>query len=668
MAMKTSRAALAVVVICGAALTCWARNLKLIKPDEVDATDIRSLVATATRGCTTDKEKAIALWAYITRNPYYHWCTARENPEGTNENGIVLDPVSNFNVHGTVICFQVIDILGTMAEVAGIESRSLGLPGHMVSELKFDGSWHLFDAQPNPVSYCLGDDATTVLSYSQICTDPNKYILNQANPSNPFYQYDQGGYGYLFVPWESKQYCVDHFYQNQSQVYATRISWGHTIQFHLRRGEQLIRYFGNRGRWYCPPELFNTWGGYSPGYGGANHVVQGPHSPYDPKNRYANGVLVYQPDWEGHENNFLDGLYDGTNYVLADGKVRPAGTGECHVIFRVVSPYLIAGKPGQLHVGGDSYDGAIIEGDFYRDNIDALNSIAVSVDNGLTWNTVWINDQTGTTHLKLDLTDQVEGRYHYLIKVRLLGEGPAEASLANLKLTNYLFCSPVPLPAIKPGANRFKFTCKERENVLIVRPDLSENPGYQRFFSELYNLNYDPHFTNHLYPSSKGHAIMEVAAPPGCQIQWLTVDSMFGARSTTGDRARVLYRADYDPAWKWRVAWKDKFRTSVHWRREKTVDIMLPQPADKCYIKWLLRRTSHMSLNGCKVYAHYLRPEPALLPGSVKITHVWTEDGRARARTIVPRLTGQTYTINASGSAITNRCVIMEVANESGGS
>ncbi len=663
MTARVPKAILAGLLIWGWALPSWARNLKLIKPDEVDATDIRSLVATVTRGCTTDKEKAVALWAYITRRPYYHWCTARENPEATNENGIVLDPVRNFNVHGTVICFQVIDILGTMAEVAGIESHSLGLPGHMVSELRFGDTWHLLDAQQNPASYCLGDDGSSILSYSQICTNPNKYILNQANPSDPFYQFDQGGYAYLFVPWESKRYCIDHFYQSQSEVYATRISWGHTIQFHLRRGEQLIRWFGNLGRWYCPPELFSTWGGYSPGFGGRNHVVQGPHSPYNPKNRYANSVLVYKPNWKAHERNFLDGLYDGTNYVLADGKVRPAGLGECHVIFRVISPYLIAGKPGRLDVGGDSYGGALFEADFYRESIDAVNSVAISTDNGLTWNTVWINDQTGSTHLRLDLTNEVEGRYHYLIKVRLLGDEPAEAFLENLKLTNYLFCSPVPLPAIKPGANRFKFTCKEKENVLIVRPDMTDNPGYQRFFHEINNLNYNTHFTNHLYPSVKGYAIMKVDAPPGAQIHWLTVDSMFGARSTTGDRARVLCRADYDPSWKWRVVWKGKFRTSAHWRREKTADVMLPRPADTCYIKWHLRRSVHMSLNGCKVYAHYLRPEPPLPAGSVKVTHIWLQDGKGRSYTIVPNLKGQTYTVTAAGNVV-NKAVIIQVANE----
>ena len=101
-----------------------ARNLKLINLSGVDATDLSTLVATATQGCGTDQEKMIALWGYITRNPFYHWCEARENPEGTTELGVVYDPIIAFNVYGTTICYQVADILANLGDAAGVRTRA----------------------------------------------------------------------------------------------------------------------------------------------------------------------------------------------------------------------------------------------------------------------------------------------------------------------------------------------------------------------------------------------------------------------------------------------------------------------------------------------------------------------------------------------------------------
>ncbi len=625
-----------------------------------NASDIRSLVATATRGCQSDRDKAIALWAYIARRPFYHWDVSREHPEFNTELGFVLDPISDLNVHGQVICFEVIDTLGTMAEVAGIETRSQALPGHMVLEMFYDDKWHLFDAQYDCASYHIGDDGQTVLDHSKICTNTNKYIINQEDPSDPFYQFDH--FGGKFWAWGSKQWVADHFYTGGHEVYATRISWGHTIQFHLRRGERLVRTFKDMGKWYLPASCYSSsWPGLPGG-------PADPHDPRNPKNKYANGVLTYEPDWKAHENNFLDGLYEGKNYVLADGKAHPAGPGECYLIFRVASPYLIVGKLGELNQEGDSHDGAIFQAGFYRKSIDETNSIAISLDNGLSWKTVWVNDQTGQNHLKLDLTSEVEGRYHYLIKVTLLADEPADASLANLKLTNHLFYSPVPLPAVKAGENRFKFNCKEQENVMIIRPDMADNPGYLRFFHELHNLSYSSSYSSHLSPPGRtGYATIQVKPPAGSKVHWLTVDGMYSAALYTSpvrDKAVVLCRADYDPVWKWRTAFKDDFRYSSHWRQERTADIMLPRPADTCYVKFRLYKSSRISLNGCKIYAHYLRPEPALPPGSVKITHMWSEDGQLKTYTVVPSLSGHTYTITAAGNKIDNRAIIFDVANE----
>ena len=71
---SATHAAWLAAAVCLLGGPAMARNIRLVNLDQPDATDIRSLVASVTKGCKSDREKMIALWAYITRNPYYHWC------------------------------------------------------------------------------------------------------------------------------------------------------------------------------------------------------------------------------------------------------------------------------------------------------------------------------------------------------------------------------------------------------------------------------------------------------------------------------------------------------------------------------------------------------------------------------------------------------------------
>ena len=91
---------------------------------------------------------------------------------------------------------------------------------------------------------------------------------------------------------------------------------------------------------------------------------------------------------------------------------------------------------------------------------------------------------------------------------------------------------------------------------------------------------------------------------------------------------------------------------------------MLPKPAEKVYVKVLLKRRRWMSLNKLRIFAHTVRTGPKLEPKSVAVTHEWTEGGEMKTRTVRPDIKGETYTINAQGAKITNRSVTIAVANE----
>ena len=656
MKTKATKALLLALAIGLVASPLAARNIKIAKVGEPDAHDVKSLVASVIAGCTTDEEKAIALWAYIARRPFFFWW-ARDHTESTKELGFVLDPILRFNVHGSTICFQAPHSLAAMCEEAGIKARAYSLPGHVVMEMFYDGGWHVLDPEYDCASYYRSDVAPyPILPVSVVRQDSEKHIMQQQRPSDPYFQWDH--LGGKFIPWGSMQYVSDVFYKPyQGQVYASLRARGHTVHMDLRRGERLTRYWSKTGRFYSPAAWYEAGGFYD--------MTKGPYDLRNRKNHYVNGLLSYEPDWTAHQNNFDDGLYEGTNYLLQGGKVHPAGPGECHVTFRVQSPYLIVGKPGRCDLDGDSYGGAIIEAEFHRKSAGQTNSIALSVNNGLTWQTVWTNGQTGTRRLKLDITNQVEGTYGYLIKVRLLADDPADASLADLKLTNWLFMTPVPLPAIKSGVNRFKFTMKPQHAVFWMMADMADSSGYTRYFDELYNLFYSPDFTSHLSTgaSGLGYAVVKVPAPAGWKINSMTVMGDFSAGfGTPTGRAQILYKAG--AAGKWIYAWKEPFEYGSHWRRTRSTDINLAAPADECYVKFTLKRGNRCTLNTYRIYAHCTRPEPPLSAGSVKITHSWFADGKAESKTIHPNIAGDSYAVRATGTTIINRAIIVEVAND----
>jgi len=649
-----------------------ARNLKLVNADGVDPTDIDCLVASITRDCRSDQEKMIALWSYIAGNPFYHWCEAREGPEAGTELGLVFDPIAAFNVHGTTICYQVAFILANLAEAAGIRARAVGVPGHVVTEAFYDGSWHLFDAQYDCAAYYVDDDGRTVISLEQLCRNAGKYIRTPTHPSRPFFQFDH--FGGKFWPWESKEYCIEHFFHpgvpEQVQVCPAYQARGHTLCLDLRRGEKLIRRFDNEGKWYGPPELRNRWRRDLT----QRWVDAGPHDPRDPRNTYANGDLIYEPDWQAAEENFYDGLYDGENFALADGKVRPSSAGEGFVVFRMHSPYLIAGRPGKSGEGAESTDGAVLEAEFFRKDASAGIAVAVSTDNGRCWRGVWTSDRTGRTAERLDLTSYVEGTYGYLVKVTLSGR-PDEVSVSKLRLRNSLFFSPVCLPAVRPGQNRFQFSVREGEGILRIQPDLSPGSDLRGQFFELKGLTYDPKYVRHLFPQGKprrgapraqtGHAVLKVAAPPGARLEALSVHVCFGVdiRYGQAESAEILYATE--PAGPWKSAWRSDFADrNDKWRRDHTVQIELQPPAEVCYVKIVLRRRHRLSLNMVRIHAHYRRSTKPLEPGNVRITHEWTEAGRPRRHVARPEPSGQQYAFNAADREVRNVAVAIEVANE----
>ena len=114
--------------------------------------DFRSLdriVARAIEPGMTDSEKARALW----------WQEVQHRFHLEGDNDELLDPVKVFNVYGYNTCGNDSICLAGQWRKAGLKVAPARLVGHCVTQVFYDGSWHLMDGDMHSI-YLLRDNET----------------------------------------------------------------------------------------------------------------------------------------------------------------------------------------------------------------------------------------------------------------------------------------------------------------------------------------------------------------------------------------------------------------------------------------------------------------------------------------------------------------------------
>lgn len=146
----------------------WAVPLQLTCDRAPDTTSLDSLVASITRGCRTDDERAVAIYNYL-RYALYHHAYPRE-PGG-------IGALKLIHVYGWSLCGGEHTVLAAMYERAGWPWRYRGWssPGHTTVEASYGGRWHWLDVFLK--FYCWRPDPTaaggfTIASQEDIVADP----------------------------------------------------------------------------------------------------------------------------------------------------------------------------------------------------------------------------------------------------------------------------------------------------------------------------------------------------------------------------------------------------------------------------------------------------------------------------------------------------------------
>jgi len=258
----------------------------VLAPGQLDLADIDAIIRHACPEGASDAEKAMGLYRFVLEH-IKMW--ALPNPSGAAR------PMQILNLYGYCNCGGFGQTLATLANCAGLNARTLGIGGHAVMEMHYDGAWHLFDSNMMGI-YPKADG--TLASAEEVHKDLT--LLEKAN---------------------HRCHCPDNYnLETLRRMYGQgKFSYGsptnranlHKISHQLFPEEHITWYRDRRAKYYP--------------YQNSSFMVE------PPSGYHAGGTFTYQPDLNGamfrdrwklgtHEDDLV--IEDAGLTVFQAGKVQ----------------------------------------------------------------------------------------------------------------------------------------------------------------------------------------------------------------------------------------------------------------------------------------------------------------------------------------------------------
>lgn len=544
------------------------------------------------------QERALAVWRYLTSRETgtWHFSDMYEGSDPHWESKLVKDPTKLLNVYGFGVCTMHACLIEGLYEALGFGVRQMEFGGyHRTAEVAWEGSWHYLDVDER--AYLVNEQGR-VVSVTEATGRPELWDLS-AQRVSPFYPQNGGVRGISELAKHGPPVAHWHW----------RVL-GHTMDFTLRPGESLTRWWRGLGKWrVCDAWLTKN----------TLDILE--REPRGPKcgrsislhNSYGNGVFVYEPRLSAGYADFAEGVYRRGGVVLDDGGLVPEGPAGGFAEWRVRSPYVIAGEPGALTDPDDDRGAAAVE-------LTARGPVAVSVstDQGRHWGQVWRGMCAGA-HV-LDLTRWVQGRYEYHVRVELQG-GPAESRLSALRLTTWVQVAPASLPRLAAGENRLWFTWGDGHGwpteMIAIEPEFSDPADLRRWEVDVEGRYRSDERTMR----AAGPVTVCIEPLVGAKLRWLHLGAAFNAHHAGSRPDRILY--SLDPAAGWQVVHEETPPDwNQHWYYNAEADLVLAEPAARVWV----RLEPATAANALRVYGH-CQPEGARQGGPVIVTHRYRERG-----------------------------------------
>ena len=617
---------LLLAAVCGGGVRADVYNLKVVTDASPDYSDTDSMIHSIASRWPTPKEK---LWAM-----FYFNHVARRQTAPMQLHGMALtDPIRQFNDYGYTMCSTIAGINCSIWDAMGLKTRYWDISLHTVSEVFYDGRWHMYDNSMSAL-YTLCDGRTIAgvedIGKAGACeasggkTEPGhvaKYHCLNATSPNGFLTgadcardldqeyrcFNPNGlkYRYYFYDWDR----------------------GHRYILNLRRAESYTRHYkslGDDAEFYVPNN------GKDPDAVNRRYRIRG------------NGLWTFKPELT--PAGFDKAVHDSRNVSPGPSGLEPAKPGIPGVaVFKVQSANVTTSQ--------------VIRAAFSRKTDTDRAGISVSTNNGLKWTEVWKAESTGELPAEIKLVEEVNGAYETLIRVELLAaRAQQDCVLRSLNVQTITMLNSKTQPRLNLGKNVIYVGAGDQTDSIVLWPELQAGKYKEDIVDEknVVSTPKHPGYQGTVHPKLPGedaYLVYRLDAPR--DLTRVTFGGRFYNRAPKG-RCELLYSLDAGKTWTrcWSLTDTKPPWDVIHY---ETVDV--PKGHRAVWIKYLMN-TTRPSPSGCSIYA--VRMEANHLPTGaafqpVEVTFNWSEPQADRTPVqrshtkLVDKLPAK-YTINVGGA------------------
>jgi Bacterial Ig domain len=431
-----------------------AYNVKVVSDASPDLSDMDSFIASTTSRWATSADKVWALfyWTHVLKRQ-----TAPMVLHGLE----VTDPIRNFSDYGFTMCSTISGINQSLYEALGLRHQYWDICNHTVSQVEYDGKFHLVDSSFS--NLVTTDDGVTLASLQEVASNAGRLLSERsvygtsangfltgsdslrslADFVNPSTGSVTGGLQRAFC--ETGLKYRDYYY-----------NWdrGHRYVLNLRENESYTRYYRRLGT--------------TPEYWVGTEKVSNPDPALkweiDSGNRFGirgNGLWTFSPSFAAAD--WKSAAYRSANITSSGGALQPAVVGKvADVVYKVQAANAITSQS--------------IQARFARPNAEATATIAVSVNHGLTWTTVAaLGTEAGAAlPLTAALRNEVSGAYETLVRIQMSVPAGATTgvSLTGLTIDTITQVNTKALPKLNVGRNEMHVSLGNQSDTMVLWPEL----------------------------------------------------------------------------------------------------------------------------------------------------------------------------------------------------
>jgi hypothetical protein len=647
------------LLIFTATLSAQVYSPKLLREGQPDSSNLKKFVQVIYEhaDARTPREKAEAIWRFFLTDGrfvkpgyIYHiagW--AYEEPSGE-----VLDPIKLLNSYGFGLCYHIAPLLQSVFDAGGFEdARTWFLTGHTVTEVFYDGKYHYFDSDMMGYNV-IGEGAfrgERVASVRDLEQNPNIILaklqaadkVKPGTVDSPWYPADVRAKAMTGLAGLFSSTKDNYLYSGK------RYTAGHSMDFVLRPGETLIRYFAPEepGLFYLPYKFDGQrWTEFPQEVSQYQiRTEDGPHSQKDDRS-WATGRIEYNP---------------------------PAPVDQNVTVIRMPSPYVIVDARFSMTAELRS--------------VSASLRFETSTDGGTTWKTAgelkglhqgeWSTEPAVIAKSEHGRLTAVSGSYGYEIKITKTGGSATR--LRGLHLVSRFQLNPRTLPYLQTGENQLVYSSAAPTRRIEIPAPLEHAPVHDlQFINEAGQGLLRP------LPGKNGEAIYALEAD-GDQLTGFEAGARFldlrnglapnKLTAETRHTTVVTQKGTAALSWStnpngpfhelWRFPEDRKLRVGdpierlLPWPEAFRQVHSLPQGTKRVYVKFMSAGPAFDQIR-LAVYAAAVPPD-----GSLKITQVWRTGGTRREHVeLIDAKSAEHRFKIAAGSSVQNEAVIMTAVHE----